>query len=103
MIRHIVLWKLDTSYSSEEKTKIKKQLKDMLLHLQGKIDQLQTIEVNFNSENAAASNYDIMLDSSFESFYDLKIYQEHAEHLKVVDYIKTLKLQRTAIDFNSLK
>lgn len=99
MIRHLVLWKLDTSYSSEEKAMIKKQLKDMLLHLQVKIDKLKTIEVNFNSENAAASNYDIMLDTSFESFNDLKIYQENAEHLKVVEYIKTIQLQRTAIDY----
>jgi hypothetical protein len=99
MVRHIVLWKLDDSYSKEEKTEIKKQLNDKLLHLVGIIDQLNFLEVSFNSENAVQSNFDIMLDSAFESFKDLQIYQEHPEHLKVAAFIKSLKLQRAAIDY----
>jgi hypothetical protein len=99
MVRHIVLWKLDNSYSDKEKTDVKKQLSDKLVHLLDKIDQLHFIEVNFNSEKAAPSNFDIMLDSAFETFDDLRTYQEHPEHIKVAEYIKSLKLQRTAIDY----
>jgi len=99
MIRHIVLWKLDNSYSTEEKAEIKKQLNSKLLHLNGKIDQLSYLEVSFNSEIANQTNFDIMLDSAFESMENLQIYQEHPEHVKVRDYIKTLKLNRAAIDY----
>lgn len=99
MIRHIVLWKLDNSYSTQEKNEIKKQLKDKLTHLTKVINELVTLEVCFNSEKAAESNYDIMLDSTFKSMDDLKIYQEHPEHVKVGSFIKSLKVQRSAIDF----
>jgi hypothetical protein len=99
MIRHIVLWKLDSSYSTEEKNDIKKQLEVKLTHLLSIIDQLSYLEVSFNSEKATDSNYDIMLDSAFESMEDLKIYQEHPEHVKVGAYIKSLKAQRAAIDY----
>jgi hypothetical protein len=30
---------------------------------------------------------------------DLKTYQVHPEHLKVVEYVKTLNLKRAAIDY----
>jgi hypothetical protein len=99
MVRHTVLWKLDSSYSGEEKKEIQKQLEDKLTHLIGVIDQLSFLEVSFNSDQAVESNFDIMLDSAFESFEDLKIYQEHPEHVKVGSYIKSLKVQRAAIDF----
>jgi hypothetical protein len=99
MIRHIVLWKLDSSYSNDEKKEIKKQLKDKLTHLLGVINQLSFLEVNFNAEKALESNFDIMLNSSFESFEDLQIYQDHPEHIKVGAYIKSLKVQRAAIDY----
>jgi hypothetical protein len=99
MIRHIVLWKLDDSYSSDEKIKIKKQLKDMLLNLLDYIDELRSLEVNFNSEKAAPDNFDIMLNTNFDTLEDLKKYQVHQKHLKVVEYIKTLKLKKVAIDY----
>jgi hypothetical protein len=99
MIRHVVLWKLDNSYSTEEKNEIKKQLNDKLSHLVGNIEQLCFLEVSFNSEDAVQSNFDIMLDSAFETIKDLQIYQEHPEHIKVGEYIKSLKLQRAAIDY----
>ena len=99
MIRHIVLWKLDSSYTVEEKKEIKKQLESKLNNLLGVIDQLSFLEVSFNSEAANDTNFDIMLDSGFESLEDLKIYQEHPEHLKVGAYIKSLKAQRAAIDY----
>jgi hypothetical protein len=99
MIHHIVLWKLDDTYSSNEKTEIKKQLKDKLLNLLHYIDELRSIEVNFNSENAVADNFDIILDTKFDSIQDLKKYQIHPDHIKVAEYLKTLKLKRASIDY----
>jgi predicted metal-binding transcription factor (methanogenesis marker protein 9) len=99
MIRHIVLWKLDDAYSPDEKLKIKKQLNEKLLNLLNYIDELRHLEVNYNSVDAVASNFDVMLDTKFETMEDLKTYQVHPEHLKVVEYVKTLNLKRAAIDY----
>ena len=99
MIRHIVLWKLENVYTDNEKANIKTQLKTMLLDLKPKISELKGIEVNFNSEKAGAANFDIMLDTSFNSMEDLDKYRVHPDHLKVAEYLKTLNLQRASIDF----
>jgi D-hexose-6-phosphate mutarotase len=99
MICHLVLWKLDDSYSSEEKKNIKKQLKDKLVSLLNEITELQSLEVSFNSEQAEESNFDILLDTKFETLEDLKKYQVHPEHLKVVEYVKSLKLKRASVDY----
>ena len=99
MIRHIVLWKLDSEYSGTEKANIMTQLKTMLLDLKPKIHELKSIEVWFNSEKAGAANFDVMLDTSFGNMDDLDKYRIHPDHLKVAEYLKTLKLQRASIDF----
>jgi hypothetical protein len=99
MIKHIVLWKLDTSYSESEKTAILKTFKEKLLGLERKIPELKSITVNFNSKDASADNFDIMLETDFTGMNDLNTYQVHPEHLKVVEYVKSLKRERACLDF----
>jgi hypothetical protein len=99
MIRHIVLWKLDQTYSFEEKEAIKENLKEKLLNLKKEIKVLRSIDVHFNSAEAPDDNYDIMLDSLFGSINDLNAYQGHPAHIRVAEYVKTLRKQRTAIDY----
>ena len=99
MIRHIVMWKLDASYSSQEKIQLLGTLKEKLLQLKGKINELNSIAVHFNSEDAPELNFDIILDSSFDSMAALNAYQVHPEHLKVGEFVKSLRLQRACIDF----
>ena len=99
MIRHIVLFKLDKSYSDEEKLKFIKEIHVQLMALNTTIDELKTINVYANSKKASQENYDIMLDTTFDNFKDMEKYQKHPEHQKVVSFMKTLKLQRAGIDF----
>ncbi len=99
MIKHIVLWKLDESYNPAEKEVIKNGLRKKLLDLQEEISELLHIEVYLNSPEAMVKNYDIMLDTIFNSMKDMAIYQDHPSHQKVGKYIQTLKIQRAAIDY----
>jgi hypothetical protein len=99
MIKHIVLWKLDESYSFEEKQNILEIFSDKLFNLVGKIEELKSLSVHLNSKEASSSNYDIMLETTFNSFIDLDTYQIHPEHQKVVEYVKSLKRQRACIDY----
>lgn len=100
MIKHIVLWRLDASYSEEEKSDIMHEFRNRLAQLDKKITELLHLEVYFRDKTTSETNYDIILDSVFNSVEDLNTYQNHPEHLKVVAYGKTLKLQRAAIDFS---
>jgi hypothetical protein len=99
MIKHIVLWKLDDGYSFTEKDNILKTFTEKLMGLSGKIDELKSLAVHLNSKEAASANYDILLETTFNSFVDLDAYQVHPEHQKVVEYVKSLKRQRACIDF----
>jgi hypothetical protein len=99
MIKHIVLWKLDASYSDLEKEEIRNEFRQKLVGLKDQIQVLLNLEVYLNSDKASGSNFDILLETIFNSFDDLNTYQLHPSHIKVVEYVKTLKLQRAAIDF----
>ena len=100
MIRHIVLFKLDSSYTETVKNGIKTQLRDMLLDLQHKINEIKSINVWFKAKDASANNYDIMLDTTFDSLETLEQYRVHPAHVKVLEYVNAKKLQRVAIDFD---
>lgn len=99
MIKHIVLWKLDDSYSEKEKQAILQDLRARLIDLDRTITLIQHLEVYLKDPSAPDTNYDIMLDTVFNSFSDLKLYKDHPDHQKVIAFIKGLKLQRAAIDF----
>jgi hypothetical protein len=100
MIKHIVLWKLDESYAPAEKDAIRIAIRKKLLDLENEIGELMHIEVYLNDQESSQENYDILLDAIFNSMDDLAKYQEHPSHQKVVNYIRTLKLQRAAIDYS---
>lgn len=100
MIKHIVLWKLDDSYAKAEKDAIKIALRKKLLDLKEEINELIHIEVYENNPEASEKNYDILLDTTFNSMEELVAYQEHLSHQKVVKYIKSLKAQRAGIDYS---
>ncbi len=99
MIKHIVLWKLDDSYSENEKEALRNDIKEKLMALKGVIGELKTIDVRFNDEEALPQNFDVLLDTEFESFSDLNAYQVHPAHQQVGAFLKSIKLQRAAIDF----
>ena len=93
------MWKLDESYSTEEKKQFINKFSEQLLQLNGKIDQLKSISLHSNSPEAPASNYDLLLDTSFESIEDLEIYANHPEHIAVLGFSKSYKKERSCVDF----
>ena len=83
MVKHVILWTLKSEYSDEEKNEIKKEIKEGLESLHGKIPGL--IDIKVHTEPLSTSNADIMLDSSFENEEALKGYAIHPEHVAVAD------------------
>jgi hypothetical protein len=93
------MWKLDSSYSGPEKEEILDAIKHKLKKLEGMVPTLKFIKVYKNSADADPSNYDILLDTTFESLDGLQNYANHPDHLKVVEFMKTLKTTRSCIDY----
>ena len=98
MVKHIILWQLKDELSGEEREKVKKEIKEGLEGLKGKVPGL--LDINVITEGLASSNADIMLDSTLESEEALKGYAVHPSHVAVADskvrpYTKT----RICLDF----
>lgn len=100
MVKHIILWTLKEEYSKEEKEKIKKDIKEGLEGLRGKIDGL--IDIKVETGRLDSSNADLMLDSSFESEAALKGYAVHPEHVKVAnEKVRPFTSLRSCLDFEA--
>jgi len=94
MIVHIVMFKFKNDNKALNMAKVQKKLHD----LEESIDVLRSMEVgiNFNESERA---YDMSLYSTFETTRDLKTYQEHPEHLKVVELIKQVTEDSKVVDY----
>jgi len=94
MIVHIVLFQ----FKEENKKANIIQAKQMLENLMGAVPSLRSIDVgvNFSTEERAM---DLSIITAFESQEDLEAYAVHPEHLKVVDFIKTVVEYSKVVDY----
>lgn len=100
MIKHVILWQLKDELSAEEKENVKKEIKEGLEGLSGKISGLLDIKVNING--LETSNVDLMLDSSFDTFESLKKYAVHPDHLAVANgKVRPFTKSRSCLDFEA--
>ncbi|MDO4452895.1 MAG: Dabb family protein [Eubacteriales bacterium] len=97
MVTHIVLWNYLDTLTAEQKAEAGKKIKKDLECLKSVIPGVISLEVKLNE--MASSTKDIGLFSEFESEEALNQYAVHPEHLKVVQYIKTVTCGRTAFDY----
>lgn len=97
MIKHIVMWKLaETAESAHKKTNAK-LMKKMLEALKIKIPQVVTLEVGLNSNGSEMR--DVVLTTEFKSMEDLNKYQAHPAHQEVVEFVKKVRSDRAAVDY----
>ena len=98
MVKHVILWQLKDELTAEEKATIKREMKESLEALVGKIPGL--LEMKIQTEALASSNAEVMLDSSFEDEAALKIYATHPEHVAVADgKVRPFTKARFCLDF----
>ena len=96
MVMHIVMFQFQKGTSETIKEEIKQQIEELADLVPG----LLNIKVghNFAQEDRAM---DMVLISHFESKEDLDFYATHPEHLKVVEYIKTVAEYSKVVDFEA--
>jgi undecaprenyl pyrophosphate synthase len=99
VIRHLVLFQLSEEAEGRSKAENARIIKEQLEALQGVIPEIRRIEVKINHEAASDGNYDILLESEFDSLEDLQRYAMHPEHLKVGGYVSKVRTARAAIDY----
>jgi len=99
MVKHIILWKLRSELSAEEKQAKAQAIKQGLEGLKGQVPGLLEIHVQADGR-LESSNADIMLDSTLESPEALKNYAVHPAHVAVANGIVRPNTEsRTCLDY----
>ena len=94
MIVHIVFFK----FNEEGKTSNIQQVKTLLENLVDKIEPLKSMEVGVNFTESERA-FDMSLYSTFETKDGLKTYAKHEEHLKVLEFIKSVVSETKVVDY----
>lgn len=99
MVKHIILWTLNPELSESEKLQVKRDIKEGLEGLAGKVPGLMDVKVNIDGR-LPSSNADVMLDSTLESEEALKVYASHPAHVAVADSkVRPYTVQRSCLDY----
>jgi len=92
------MWRLKEFANGVNKEENARKLKSHLESLKSKIKEIKHIEVGINIKSSDAAS-DVVLYSEFDSMDDLEAYQRHPEHMKVVDFVNEVRLERRVVDY----
>lgn len=98
MVRHIVMWKLDENLTNAAKDKYADLITNTIKELSEKVDQIKNVKVTRNGLKSDHTNYDLIMESEFDSYDDLTAYQHHPEYQKAVGIVRPRTEKRAAID-----
>lgn len=95
MIIHIVMWRLSDDNKRENALK----LKQMLEALKETVPSIRHIEAGVNIIENDPTAADVVLYSEFDSAADLQAYQAHPDHMKVVEFLNTVRTEKRVVDY----
>jgi hypothetical protein len=98
MIKHIVCWTFKENAEGCSRAENLEKAKLALRSLKEKIAVIRSLEVGLNFDTSAEA-FDLALYAEFRNRSDLKTYQEHEEHLKVVQFLRKVRDKRVVADY----
>jgi len=98
MIKHIVIFKLSAPYTSEEKEKSVRKLKEIYGPLGNKFDYIIEYRTGINILEADHAG-DFVIDSIFASQEDLRRYQSSDHHRAAVTAASAIRKAKVVIDY----
>lgn len=98
MIRHVVVWSFREHARGAGREENLRQAKKLLDELPRLILQIRSFEVGI-SLSRNDSSYDLALVSGFDSVTDLAAYQDHPEHRRVVEFLRSVHHGRVTVDY----
>lgn len=94
MVSHIVMFKFRDNIQDDKAYKAK----DMILSLKELVPVVLDIEAGLNFSNEDRS-MDLSLSVKLQNREDLDTYAVHPEHIKVVDYLKSIISYSKVVDY----
>lgn len=97
MVKHVVFFQLNKELNPEVKQNVMNQFKSAIEALPAEIKFIRSVHVYFNIN--PDENWDICLDSAFDSLEDVRTYSSHPAHVAAAGIIKDYKTGRSCVDY----
>lgn len=97
MVKHIVMFQLKDTLSKEEKLDVMNRFKAAIEALPAKIEVIRKVFVGLNINEA--EQWDICLESEFDTLDDVKFYATHPDHVEAAGILKEAKQNRACVDY----
>lgn len=97
MIRHIVMWRLQTSDASERAAQIA-QLRERFEALVPVIDGTRSLQIVADVAQTDG-NWDVALIGDYDDHAALDAYQVHPAHQEVAAYVRSVVAARACVDY----
>lgn len=97
MVRHIIMWNYKDGLTKEENKSNAKRIKRELENLVDTIDGIIEMNVVFNK--LSSSTADIVLNSLFIDEKALEDYQDHPDHVKAAQFVRSVTQDRKCVDY----
>lgn len=100
MLKHVVMWKFKDGAGGKTAHEHALWMKEHLEQLMEKIPEIRSLEVGVNM-NIGDMAYDAVLISVFDDAESMARYKSHPAHLQVSAYCKSVRQERSVVDFES--
>lgn len=97
MVKHIVIFKLKETLAADVKVQVMNDFKAAIEALPATIPFIRRVFVGLNMN--PAEQWDICLESEFDSLDDVKAYAVHPDHVAAAGILKDAKADRACVDF----
>jgi len=98
MICHIVFWKFLDNAENHTKEENMDIVKERLSVLPSIIPQIKSFKIGKDTLHSEMS-FDMALIGVYEDMEALERYKNHPEHKKISAFVKSVRLDRVAVDF----
>ncbi len=98
MIKHIVFWTFKDHADGHDKNENVKRVVEALRALPKSISEIVEFEVGVDEISGPAS-FDVSLTSAFNSWEEFETYKVHPAHVKVVELVGKLIMNRAVVDY----
>lgn len=98
MIKHIVMWRLKDRANGKTRRENAEHVRRAFAELEQSVPKIAFMEVGINFDDSDA-HADIVLNSAFESVEDLRAYQQHPAHQRIVALLETMRTEKRVVDY----
>jgi hypothetical protein len=100
MVTHVVLWKFSDHAAGADREANLARAKERLASIGAKIPGIREWKVGINMTPGPKA-YDLALVSTFADQEALRVYVDHPLHLEVVQFLRSVQIERAFVDFES--